>query len=183
VIQGATQKGRFELSMPILANPAQLILGILLLASSLGVILAKKPIYSSLSFLSTLLVLAFLYLQLSAQFIAAMQILVYAGAILVIFIFVMVLFQDAHQQIDKYKAGSRIVWLSAAAILFVSALFYYGMGLTGISVSNEGLPEGYGTVQKLGEAIYIDFFFPFEAVILLFLAAVVGSLYIAKKEK
>jgi len=165
-----------------LAAVVQWILGVVLILSSLGVILARKPVHSSLSFLLTLLSLALLYLQLNAEFIAVMQILVYAGAILVIFIFVIVLFQDAHQQISQYSPKSFFPFLLAAGVAFLLALVFLGTRLTGLSATSKNLPAGFGSVQSIGEALYIDFFFPFEAVVLLFLIAVVGALYIGKKE-
>jgi NADH-quinone oxidoreductase subunit J len=169
--------------MTFLANPVQWILGFLLILSSLGVIIARKPLYASLSFLFSLLILATLYLQLSAQFIAVMQILVYAGAILVIFIFVIVLFQDAHQQISRFQPGSNSLLLSLAASAFILALIFLGKNLINLTPLTKKLPEGFGTVQTLGKALYLDFFFPFEAITLLFLVAVIGALYIAKREK
>lgn len=169
--------------MSILANPAQWILGLLLILSSLGVITARKPIYASLSFLLSLIFLAALYLQLSAEFIAVMQILVYAGAILVIFVFVIVLFQDAHQQIESHVSATPpfLTWSAIGA--FFIALLFFGKNLTGPLLPKRELVEGFGSVQGLGEALFVDFFFPFEAIILLFLVAVVGSLYIAKRER
>lgn len=164
------------------ASPVQCILGIILILSSLGVILAKKPVHSSLSFLLTLLTLATLYLQLNASFIAIMQVLVYAGAILVIFMFVIVLFQDAHQQISRYAAKSSRIFLTIVACAFLLACIFMGKRLLDLTPSKESAPEGFGSVQSLGQALYIDFFFPFEAVILLFLVAVIGALYIGRKE-
>lgn len=161
---------------------AQWVLGTLLVASSLGVLFAKKPVYASLSFLLTLLSLAALYLQLSAQFIAVMQVLVYAGAILVIFMFVMILFQDAHQNIDQFKPRSSPFLLLSAGSLLLVLFIFLGMEYTGITTARGGLPKGFGTVQSLGIALYEDFFFPFEAVTLMFIVAVVGALYIAKKD-
>lgn len=160
---------------------AQGIFGSLLVLSSLGVILATKPVYSALSFLLTLLTLAVLYLELSAQFIAVMQILVYAGAILVIFMFVIVLFQDAHQQIAKYSSRSPPLLLLGAAAAFVLSLLYLGSQFFDLKPATDKLPADFGTVQELGKALYIDFFFPFEAVTLLFLVAVIGALYIGRK--
>ncbi len=159
------------------------ILGALLILASLGVILLRKPVHASLSFLLTLVALAALYLQLSAEFIAVMQILVYAGAILVIFMFVIVLFQDAHQQIARYQAHSSSKLLLAAAVALVATLAFLGHRLLDLTAKRTPLPEGYGSAQSLGHALYLDFFFPFEAVILLFLVAVVGALYIGKKAK
>jgi NADH-quinone oxidoreductase subunit J len=168
--------------MTAFATPAQWILGIILILSSLGVILASKPVHASLYFLLTLFMLSLLYLQLSAQFIAVMQVLVYAGAILVIFMFVIILFQDAHQQIDKYPPRSSPALLIVSAATFLLALVFLGKRFIGLTTIKGNLPEDYGTVQSLGQALYVDFFFPFEAVILLFLIAVIGALYIGRKE-
>lgn len=168
--------------MTAFATPAQWILGIILILSALGVILAPKPVQSSLSFLLTLLTLAALYLQLSAQFIAVMQVLVYAGAILVLFMFVIILFQDAHQQIARFKAKSASFFLFIAASFFILMLALFGSRLFHLKDAGQHASPGFGTVESLGKALYIDFFFPFEAVVLLFLIAVVGALYIGKKE-
>ncbi len=109
----------------MIGDISQWILGALLILFSLGVILARKPVYSALSFLATLLLLASLYLELSAQFIAVMQILVYAGAILVMFMFVIVLFQDAHSQIEKHEPQSTRLFLVFAAGAFLLTLIFF----------------------------------------------------------
>lgn len=169
------------------AHFVQWIIGIILVLSSLGIILAKKPVHACLAFLLTLLALAAMYLQLSADFIGIMQILVYAGAILVIFMFVIVLFQDAFEQIALFPPKSTISFLLLAAVCFPAALIVIGSkiyGLDSAKMSDKAvLPHDFGTVGSLGKALYVDFFFPFEAVILLFLVAVVGALYIGKKNK
>lgn len=158
------------------------ILGFILILSSIGVILLKKPVHASLSFLMTLMSLAALYLELSAQFIAVIQVLVYAGAILVIFMFVIILFQDAYLKIEQYKSNSSPVLLYTAGITFLLALIFMARHISGISLAKEALPDAYGTVQSIGYALNVDYFFPFEVVTLLFLIAAVGALYIGKKE-
>jgi NADH-quinone oxidoreductase subunit J len=159
----------------------QWILGVLLLLSSLGILFFRQPVHACLSFLLTLLVLALFYLLFFAQFIAVAQILVYAGAILVIFMFVIILFQDAHQQIASFKPNSWPFLLFSGFLLFLAALAVLGMHLRGSLNQGTALPEGYGTVQSLGWQLYIDYFFPFEALILLFLVALIGSVYMAKR--
>lgn len=168
--------------MTAIATPVHWILGSLLILSSLGVIFAPKPVQASLSFLSTLLILAALYLQLSAEFIAVMQILVYAGAILVIFMFVIILFQDAHQQIARLKGNSKPLWLFSAFLAFAFMLLFLGGRLLNLSEGQKETPKGFGSVESLGHLLYVDFFFPFEAVILLFLVALIGAVYLGKKE-
>ena len=157
-----------------------LLLGIVLILSSLGVILARQPVHACLSFLLTLLSLAALYLQLSAEFIAIMQVLVYAGAILVIFMFVIVLFQDAHIQIERFESKSFKPLLLVAAVAFLLAVLLLAKNLV-TSAHTNPVSQGFGTVEALGLALYVDFFFPFEAITLLFLVAGVGALYIGRK--
>jgi len=157
------------------------ILACLIVIASLGVILTKKPVHACLWFLLTLLSLAATYLQLYAPFISVMQVLVYAGAILVIFMFVIVLFQDAYLAITKYKPESNALWLFFSAAFFVIALAYFGSFIQAGPLEKIPYATGYGSVEALGNALYLDFFFPFEAVGVLFLVAMVGALYIGKK--
>lgn len=162
-------------------NGIEWFLTFILVLSSLGVILAKKPVYSGLSFLLTLLTLSAFYLQLQAEFTAVMQILVYAGAILVIFMFVIILFQDAYIKIENTPGLSSRTLLLIGALSFLSIGAYFAARLSPLLTSNN-LSEGFGSVQALGKLLFLDYFFPFEAVILIFLVAVVGSIYIGKKE-
>jgi len=164
-----------------LANPLQWILGLVMILSSLGVLLAPRPVHASLSFLLTLLTLAVFYLQLSASFIAVMQVIVYAGAILVTFIFVLVLFQDAHTQIDRHPAQSSKPLLWGAAGAAVLALLMAGWNLLKMPTSTAHQPQEFGYVENVGKVLYLDFFFPFEAVVFLFLVAIVGAFYIGRK--
>jgi NADH-quinone oxidoreductase subunit J len=165
----------------MLANLFEWILGSILILSSLGVILLKKPVHACISFLVTLLTLAVIFLELSAEFIGVMQVLVYAGAILVIFMFVIVLFQDAHEQLSQYKAKSNPYFLLSVAVAFLFAIAIFGYRLVGLAPLPETVPNDFGTAEGLGKVLYVDFFFPFEAVILLFLIALIGSLYIGRK--
>lgn len=160
-----------------------LFLGTILLLASVGVLVARKPVYAALSFLVVLLVLAALYLQLSAEFIAVMQVLVYAGAILVLFIFVIMLFQDAQAELKKYSPQSSRLFLTLAAVAFLLALVFVGVRLADLGTIPAQIPPDYGTVHSLGKALYIDTFFPFEAVILIFLVSLIGAVYIGRKER
>lgn len=162
-------------------DTAQLILALVIIASALGVILAKKPVHACLWFLLTLLGLATTYLQLYAPFIAVMQILIYAGAILVLFMFVIVLFQDAYLAISTTAPKTNPWWLALAASSFLSAFGFLGYTISEWHLKPQTPNIDYGSVQALGKALYIDFFFPFEAVGVLFLIAMIGALYIGKK--
>lgn len=167
--------------MSFYENITQWVLCFLLVLSSLGVITTRNPVHSALFFLFGLILLGALYLQLAAQFIAVMQILVYAGAILVIFMFVIILFQDAYKKIGKNKAQSFLPLLVFAGAALIISVLVLGLKLLNFPEPNQ-LPQGFGTAEAIGKALYVDFFFPFEAITLLFLVAVVGALYIVKKE-
>jgi len=161
-----------------------IILGALLILSAMGILVFKKPIYTALSFLATIMLLSAHYLILSAEFIAVMQILVYAGAILVLFIFVMMLFQESYLQIHKIASKSSRFFLTLASASFLVALGFVFFSLSTISSAKEfQLEPGFGQAKAIGQALYIDFFFPFEAVLLLFLVGIIGAVFIGKKEK
>jgi NADH-quinone oxidoreductase subunit J len=161
----------------------QWILGALLVLSSLGVILLRRPVHASLCFLFTLLTLAVYYLQLSAPFIAIIQILIYAGAILVIFMFVIILFQNAHEQLNHTPSQSNPLLIGIALTAFLSVFFLLAHKLWDFSHHFKAPPNDFGTVKAIGESLYIDFFFPFEAMVVLFLVALLGVVYIGKRER
>lgn len=155
---------------------------VLLLLSAVAVLLVKKPVHASLCFLVTLLSLAGLYIELAAPFLAVIQILIYAGAILVLFMFVIILFQDAYPEILKYPPGSSKVLLGVALVALLAVGSLAAVQWHGAYLLKEGSVGDFASVQVLGEVLYKAFFFPFEAVIFLFLSALIGSLYMAKRE-
>ncbi len=168
--------------MALSAYLFQWALGLAMILSALGVLLARKPVHASLSFLLTLMTLALTYINLSASFIGVMQVLVYGGAILVTFIFVIILFQDAHYQINKHPARTSKFLLYIAAVAFIAALVAFAKILYDFpTVVPKAIPD-FGNVEGLGRALYLNFFFPFEAVIFLFLVAIVGAFFIGKKD-
>ena len=155
--------------------------GIILLLASLGVITARKPVYASLSFLLAVLALSALFFQLHAEVIGAMQLLVYGGATLVVFMFIIVLFQDAHKKIDNTQGQSYPFLLGLAAALFVVMILLFGISLSNLIPREQELVVGFGLAKPLGLELYSSYFLPFEIVSLIFLVALIGALYIAKK--
>lgn len=164
------------------ASLSQWILTIFLIAAALGVILTKKPVYAGISFLMALLILSALYMGMAAQFVGIMQVLIYAGAILVIFMFVIILFQDAHREIERTapRANRFLSW--GALLGFCAAAFYLSWVWIELPAAKEGSLDTLSSLRALGKTLYIDFFFPFEAIILLLLTALIGTVYIAKRE-
>lgn len=158
------------------------LLSFLAILAALSMVFLRRPVHASLSFLCVLLMLSGLYLQLSSDFIALVQVLVYAGAILVTFLFILVIFQGAYGHIALEPPKSAYFLLLTAFVAFTVAMAALGSIFIKVPTAPPQPPEGFSQVQELGKSLYVDFFFPFEAVVLLFLVAAVGALYIARKE-
>jgi NADH-quinone oxidoreductase subunit J len=94
----------------------------------------------------------------------------------------MILFQDAHGKIAEMAPKAPRAFLLVAASSFLMAFLFIGGRLINFIGPQNDLPLEYGTVHSLGHTLYLDFFFPFEIVVLLFLISMVGALYIARKE-
>jgi NADH-quinone oxidoreductase subunit J len=158
------------------------ILAVLLIASALGVVLSRSPIRSALSLVMALFFVAVEFLFLDAQLVAALQIVVYAGAIMVLFLFVIMLLnlQDDPRMLSRL--GVRVItvllgslFLLAAAHFFVKAGIGTGMGMAG------AVPAGFGSTELLAETLFTRFLFAFEITSILLLVAIIGAVVLAKK--
>lgn len=157
-------------------------------AAALGVILAKSPVASVLSLLVSFFGLATIYLLAGFQFIAAAQILVYAGAIMVLFLFVIMLLNLADlpsmQKIDvaAFRGGRAALMIAVAAALFLASAV--AIDSHGRARETGTMPEhGYDEVARLAEGMFTRYLVPFEAVSLLLLATVVAVIVLAKRER
>ena len=151
----------------------------LMLAAALSVVFSRQPIYSVLSLLVAMLCLAGLFVLLGAFFVAALQILLYAGAVLVLFLFVMMLL-NADQQ-----ARERVQWFGRAGIgIIVAALLC--LQLTWMFKERGNLPHvteataPSGTVAEIGRLLFTTYMLPFEITSFLILAAIVGAITLAR---
>ena len=168
-----------------------LFLGLAALAvvAAFNVILQRNPIYCAIGLIVVLCSLAALFLTLSAQFISAMQIIVYAGAIMVLFVFVIMLLnvRSEETRIDKQKY---LKWLAAplflALLAEVMAVVRY-VNLTPQplqSAADAGGPQNVlGTVENIAYGMFTIYLIPFEAASVLILMAIVGSMLLARREK
>lgn len=151
-----------------------------------GVVTARSAIYSALSLIVTLAQLAVLYLLLNAQFIAAVQILVYAGAIMVLFLFVITLLgtQD-YPFISQHLPAQRPLSIIFAALLLLSIVFFVGQAphaLNGLhGTFNNQLATG--NVAAFGVALFTQFVFPFEGTTLVLIVAMVGAVALGRKRE
>jgi NADH-quinone oxidoreductase subunit J len=159
------------------------ILGAIAVASAISVVAQRRVMYSALSLLLNLCALAGLYILLNAQFIAMVQIIVYAGAIVVLFLFGTMLLEEEKEDFRAGQAGwLRVAGIILALIVLAEVIRVLVAGFLG------GTPGPYtqdmiaqqGGVQVLGMAIYTDFLVPFELASVLLLAGIVGALFLAR---
>jgi NADH-quinone oxidoreductase subunit J len=158
---------------------------VLAVATALNVLLQRSPLYSALSLIGTLASLSALYLTLRAQFIAAIQIVVYAGAIMVLFVFVIMLLNvpKDQPQIEKQK-GLRLLAIPFAGLL-IAEMFYVLKFVPQISmppVPPDTADRAVGTTWSIGTTLFTDYLLPFEVTSVLILMAVVGAMALARRE-
>ena len=150
--------------------------------SSVLVVAFRNPIYSALSLLIMFFHVAGLYVTLHAEFLAAVQVIVYAGAILVLYLFVVMLLNL--KQDERYHRQ----WPVAAAIGSLLALEAIVLTLAkgGTSVARPAVAataaEGLGNTEALGDVLYSTYLFPFEVASLILLVAMIGAIILAKKD-
>jgi NADH-quinone oxidoreductase subunit J len=151
-------------------------------AASLGVVLLKNPIACAMSLVATFFFLAGIYVLLWAHTVAALQVLVYAGAIMVLFLFVIMLLSLTDTGPAVQLSFSRILGAAATAVLLgvlVLALQQVPAGTLAWS-HDAARVAAFGSIKEVGAVLYTQWLFPFEAVSLLLLVAMVGAVVVAK---
>jgi NADH-quinone oxidoreductase subunit J len=159
------------------------IAGIGAIAGAIGVVKVANPFYSVLALVFHLLSLAALFLLLRAQFVAAAQVVVYAGAVMVLYVFVVA--YVGGQQMPMRPAGGP--GLQAGAIIFAAALFvelviaFLGSSLQAIDSDGAPFDPAFGTPGQIGELLLTKFLLPFEVASFLLLIAAVGAVVLARR--
>ena len=149
---------------------------ILTVVAAAGVIAARSPIYSAMSLVGTFFCLAAIYALLLAHTIAVLQVLVYAGAIMVLFLFVIMLLSLADPVPPGKITFGRVVGVLCAVGLGV-LLAYASWNFVPVGAEP---PPSFGTLASIGAQLYTQWLAPFEAVSLLLLVAMVGAVVVAK---
>jgi NADH-quinone oxidoreductase subunit J len=148
------------------------------LAGGVGVIASQPPVRSALSLLLVLGSLAVLYLLLAAQFIAALQVIIYAGAIVVLFVFVIMLLhaRTGEARAEKVR-GQRIAAVLLAAG-FLGVIISVLRSRPGVGPA--ALPEGFGTAQAVGRALFTEYVLPFELASVVLLVGIIAAVVIGR---
>ncbi len=154
-------------------------LSFLALMSALMVVFSRNPVYSVLFLIVTFFAIAGHYILLSAQFLAAVHIIVYAGAIMVLFLYVIMMLNLNQEAEPKKKTYIRVIAIVAIGLMLTTLVG----AVKGATVHMPELVNnnGIGTVEALGKVLFGQFLLPFEVSSILFLSAMVGAVYLSKK--
>ena len=156
------------------------VLAVLVLASSLLVVFQRNPVHSAVALIATLFFMAVLFLTLEAPMLAVLQIFVYAGAIMVIFLFVIMLLNP------RAVERERLLWWGLGSLvtipLALELVFLLGRPSEANSFGKVSLPSGFGSPRMLGETLFRDFLVPFEIASVLLLVAIIGAVVLAKRQ-
>lgn len=156
------------------------ILAALALAGALGVVAARSTVKAALSMLATFVAVACLYLQLEAELLAAVQVIVYAGAVLVLFLFVIMLLAGGAEE----RGRSRHLAQRLAGVALAAAFVFLVGGAVGAGWlwSGASLATPWGHTRTLAGVLFVRYLLPFEATSLLLVAAVVGAVVLAGRK-
>jgi NADH-quinone oxidoreductase subunit J len=159
------------------------IAAILALGGAAGVVLLRNPFFSVLSLVLHLLALATLFLLLHAQFLAASQIIVYAGAVMVLYLFVAAYVGDVDEPLSPSGPLLTLAPLFAAALFVELVIAALGSGLSAISSEGAKIDPGFGGPAQFGELLLKRFLIPFETASYLLLIAAVGAVVLARRRR
>jgi NADH-quinone oxidoreductase subunit J len=138
----------------------------------------RNPVTAVMSLVGTFFCLAAIYATLDAHFLAILQVLVYAGAIMVLFIFVVMILNREEVAPVSWRP-TKLVGVLAGVYLLVKFLHVSDLGLPVSSV----VPETFGTVGSIGDLLFREFVYPFEAISLLLLVAIVGGVVVSRSHQ
>ncbi len=155
------------------------ILAVFLIASSLLVIFQRNPVHSALALVAALFIMAVLFLTQEAPMVAVLQIFVYAGAIMVLFLFVIMLLNPSMPE-----KGHWIWWGtgSLGAALLALELISLFLPVHGTKPLGAEVGENFGSPKLLAEILFKEFVLPFEIASILLLVALIGAVVLAKRE-
>ncbi|HZI92085.1 MAG TPA: NADH-quinone oxidoreductase subunit J [Thermoleophilaceae bacterium] len=160
------------------------IAGLGAIGGALGVVMLRNPFYSVLSLVGHLIALALLFLLLRADFLAAAQVVVYAGAVMVLYVFVVAYVGGSDEPLRPEGGG-----VSALGPLFALALFVeltiavVGSSLGALDSPGRDIAAGFGSPGEIGKLLLTDFLVAFEAASFLLLVAAVGAVVLARKRR
>ena len=159
------------------------VLAVIAVATAASVILSRNAVYSAVFLVLNLTTVALFYILLYASFIAMIQLAVYAGAIVVLFLFVIMLLGA-----DRGESGQTLLWQRPLAIglgVVLIGLLLVAFALSGLAPTPAAseLPAGFGGPEAVGELLFSEYVLPLEVTSVLLLAAMVGAIVLTRAER
>ena len=156
-----------------------LVLAAVTVAGAVSLILQRHPIHSALSLIVVMVALAALYLLQGAEFVAAVQIIVYAGAIMVLFVFVIMLLNAGEEERANVSRLARFVGVPLGVVFLLEVAYWIGRATAHLGSAP---PEAVST-RDLSTLLFREYVFPFELTSFLILIALLGALVLARREE
>jgi len=149
--------------------------------SALGVVSTRNPVHSALFLIVCLLQVAAIFVLLRAPFIATVQVFIYVGAVMVLFLFVIMMLDIRKATIERFIPGGHL-FVMAVLVVLISEIFFIvrRSRLATLSVATDSHLDG--SVMEMGKALFIEYLLPFEVVSVILLVAMVGAIVMGKKE-
>jgi NADH-quinone oxidoreductase subunit J len=163
---------------------------LLVIGGAVGVLIYRNPVHAALSLIMTLIGVAVAFVAQSADFLAAVQIIVYAGAIVVLFLFVIMFLGVDREDEDRREplAGQRLfagvgVTVTVGGIIALLARSHWVTGAMAVSQNGKAMAGSSGNVKALGTAVFTTYLYAFEVTAVLLVIAVVGAVLLARRER
>lgn len=153
----------------------------LAIVSAVYFIFARNPLYSILSLIVTFFSIAAIYILLNAQFLGIVQIIVYAGAIMVLFLYILMMLNLNKTDESKKQNLMKFIGVFSAGLLLVAILGAF-RGLKFNTVATQNIDSSIGLTKNLGRLLFNEYVLPFELASILILAGIVGAVLIGKKD-
>jgi NADH-quinone oxidoreductase subunit J len=162
-----------------------IIFGLLAVAGALNLLFQRHPINSALSLVVVMMSLAVLYWSLGAEFLAAAQVIVYSGAIMVLFVFVIMLLNAGEEERTEGSKAAYIVGFPGAAAIFclLSFVFLSERSAFGATSISGDLNRAVDNIAQVSAVLFTRLLLPFEVTSILILVAILGAVVLARKEQ
>jgi NADH-quinone oxidoreductase subunit J len=158
-----------------------IVFGLICVAGAVNLLVQRHPINSALSLVVVMASLALLYLLLGAEFVAAIQLIVYAGAIMVLFVFVIMLLNAGAEERTRGSHIALFVGIPGVAVLTGTVawlLVHSSAQLGGVTISS----SNFGATHNIAQLLFTNFLLPFEVTSVLILIAIMGAVVLGRKE-
>ncbi|MBX6377800.1 MAG: NADH-quinone oxidoreductase subunit J [Clostridia bacterium] len=162
-------------------TPLFAIAAALALAGAVGVIVSRNPVHGVISLIGSFLALSALYLSLEAEFLAMVQVIVYAGAVMILFLFVIAFLTSGKGALERDQGHLRYQGLLSVVVAVGTGLLLLAAvaGSPGLTGTPAALPPGFGGVRHFGQALLTVHLLPFEIAAFVLMVAVVGVVLLA----